>query len=147
MAVNNAVRMAFCIECSPAVQEVPGSIPDWDASVSDALCKGYRGPCSIPYKKVLKYLKSEIFDFSLCRQNRMTKKCADLKVIRWGETHAFHLLGDGNDLDLFPRVQAPEDHHFVPPAADGQVLGLHQLKPYTTRVPDSGFGQFWSDAY
>ncbi len=27
MAVNNAVRMALCIECSPAVQEVPGSIP------------------------------------------------------------------------------------------------------------------------
>jgi hypothetical protein len=31
MAVNNAVRMALCIECSPAVQEVPGSIPDCDA--------------------------------------------------------------------------------------------------------------------
>jgi hypothetical protein len=27
MAVINAVRMALCIECSPAVQEVPGSIP------------------------------------------------------------------------------------------------------------------------
>ncbi len=27
MAVNNAVRMDLCIECSPAVQEVPGSIP------------------------------------------------------------------------------------------------------------------------
>ncbi len=23
--------MALCIESSPAVQEVPGSIPDWDA--------------------------------------------------------------------------------------------------------------------
>jgi hypothetical protein len=31
MAVNNAVRMALCIECSPAVQEVPGSIPAGDA--------------------------------------------------------------------------------------------------------------------
>jgi hypothetical protein len=33
MAVNNAVRMALCIECSPAVQEVPGSIPDCDALI------------------------------------------------------------------------------------------------------------------
>jgi hypothetical protein len=71
----------------------------------------------------------------------MTKICADLKVIRGGETHAFHLLGDGNDLDLFPRVQAPEDHHFVPPAADGQVLGLHQLNPHNT-CSGSGFGQY-----
>ena len=28
MGVNNAVRMDLCIECSPAMQEVPGSIPD-----------------------------------------------------------------------------------------------------------------------
>jgi hypothetical protein len=41
--------MALCIECSPAVQEVPGSIPDWDASVSDALCRAYRWPWSSPY--------------------------------------------------------------------------------------------------
>ncbi len=34
MAVNNAVRMALCIECSPAVQEVPGSIPDCDALIA-----------------------------------------------------------------------------------------------------------------
>jgi hypothetical protein len=34
MAVNNAVRMALCIECSPAVQEVPGSIPDCDALIT-----------------------------------------------------------------------------------------------------------------
>jgi hypothetical protein len=34
MAVNNAVRMALCIECSPAVQEVPGSIPDSDALIA-----------------------------------------------------------------------------------------------------------------
>ncbi len=34
MAVNNAVRMALCIECSPAVQEVPGSIPDCVASIA-----------------------------------------------------------------------------------------------------------------
>jgi hypothetical protein len=34
MAVNNAVRMALCIECSPAVQEVPGSIPDCDAFIA-----------------------------------------------------------------------------------------------------------------
>jgi hypothetical protein len=27
-AVNNAIRMALCKERSPAVQEVPGSIPD-----------------------------------------------------------------------------------------------------------------------
>ncbi len=70
----------------------------------------------------------------------MTKKYGDLNVIRWGETHAFHLLRDGNDLDLFPRVQAPEDHHLVPPTADGQVLGLHQLKPHTTRVQDTDSG-------
>jgi hypothetical protein len=31
MAVNNAVRMALCIECSTAVQEVPSSIPACDA--------------------------------------------------------------------------------------------------------------------
>jgi hypothetical protein len=42
LAVNNAVQMALCIECSPAVQEVPGSIPDWDALVLDALCRGCR---------------------------------------------------------------------------------------------------------
>jgi hypothetical protein len=33
MAVNNAVRMALCIECC-AVQEVPGSIPDCDALIA-----------------------------------------------------------------------------------------------------------------
>ena len=31
--------MALFIEYSPAVQEVPGSIPGWDATFSDALCK------------------------------------------------------------------------------------------------------------
>ncbi len=41
--------MALCIECSPAVQEVPGTIPDWDASVSDALRRGCRWPWSSPY--------------------------------------------------------------------------------------------------
>ncbi len=49
IAVNNAVQMDLCIECSPAVQEVPGSIPDWDASISDALCRGCRWPWSSPY--------------------------------------------------------------------------------------------------
>ncbi len=50
VAVNNAFGIALCIECSlHAVQEVPGSIPDWDASVSDALCRGCRWPWSIPY--------------------------------------------------------------------------------------------------
>jgi hypothetical protein len=34
MAVNNAVQMALCIECSPAVQEVLGSIPDCDALIA-----------------------------------------------------------------------------------------------------------------
>jgi hypothetical protein len=34
MAVNNAVQMALCIECSPAVQEIPGSIPDCDALIT-----------------------------------------------------------------------------------------------------------------
>ncbi len=33
-----AVRMALCIECSPAVQEVPGSIPDCGALI--APCSG-----------------------------------------------------------------------------------------------------------
>ncbi len=42
MATQYAVRMALCIECSPAVQEVPGSIPRRDATFSDALCKGCR---------------------------------------------------------------------------------------------------------
>ncbi len=129
--------MTLYIECSPAVQEVPGSIRDWDATVTDALCRGWcRWPWSSTYKKFLKI-------FSLCHQNN-DKKCADLEVIRGGETHAFHLLGDGNDLDLFPRVQAPEDHHLVPPTADGQILGLHQLNTHKT-CSGSGFGHFWSD--
>jgi hypothetical protein len=34
MTVNNAVRMALCIECSPAVQEVLGSIPDCNALIA-----------------------------------------------------------------------------------------------------------------
>jgi hypothetical protein len=34
MAVNKAIRMALCIECSPAVQEVLGSIPDCDALIT-----------------------------------------------------------------------------------------------------------------
>jgi hypothetical protein len=50
--LSNAVRMALCIECSPAVQEVLGSIPDWDASVSDARCRGCRWPLSSPYNNV-----------------------------------------------------------------------------------------------
>ncbi len=33
---------SLCIDCSPTVQEVPGSIPDWDATLSDALCKECR---------------------------------------------------------------------------------------------------------
>ncbi len=32
--------MALFIEYSPAVQEVPGSFPRWDSTVSDVLCKG-----------------------------------------------------------------------------------------------------------
>jgi len=32
--VNNAVRMGLCIECSPAVQEVPVSIPDCHALIA-----------------------------------------------------------------------------------------------------------------
>ncbi len=34
--------MDLCIECSPAVPEVSGSIPDWDASFSYAQCRGCR---------------------------------------------------------------------------------------------------------
>ncbi len=34
--------MALFIEYSPAVQEVRGSIPGWDATFPDALCKGCR---------------------------------------------------------------------------------------------------------
>ncbi len=41
--------MALCIECSPAVQKVPGLIPAWDATFTDALCRGYRWPWSSPY--------------------------------------------------------------------------------------------------
>ena len=49
MAVNNPIQMALCKECSPAMQEVPGSIPDRDIIVSDALCRGSRWPWSSPY--------------------------------------------------------------------------------------------------
>jgi hypothetical protein len=49
MPTKYAVRMALRIECSPAVQEVPGWIPDWDATFSDALCRGCRWPWSSPY--------------------------------------------------------------------------------------------------
>ncbi len=47
-AVNYAVRMALCIECSPAVQEIPGLIPDGDASVSDAEYVGGPGQALKP---------------------------------------------------------------------------------------------------
>jgi hypothetical protein len=40
MAVKNAVRMALCIECSPAVQEIPGSIPVCEAVVNGVLFVG-----------------------------------------------------------------------------------------------------------
>jgi hypothetical protein len=43
IAVNNAVRMALCIEC---LQELPGSIPDWDESVS---VRGCGWPWLSPY--------------------------------------------------------------------------------------------------
>ncbi len=49
--------MALCIECSPAVQEVPGSIPDWDASVSDALCRGCRWPWSSLYNCMIVWVR------------------------------------------------------------------------------------------
>jgi hypothetical protein len=32
--LSNAVRMALCIECSPAVQDVPGSILDCGALIA-----------------------------------------------------------------------------------------------------------------
>ncbi len=41
--------MALCTECSHAMQEFPGSIPGWDATFSDALCRGCRWPWSSPY--------------------------------------------------------------------------------------------------
>jgi hypothetical protein len=50
--LNRAVRMALIIEYSPAVQEVPGSIPGWDATFSDALCKGCRWLWSSLYSTV-----------------------------------------------------------------------------------------------
>ncbi len=40
--------MALCIECSPAVQEVPGSTPDWDASVSMLYAEDVGGPGQAP---------------------------------------------------------------------------------------------------
>ncbi len=48
-----AVRMAHFIEYSPAVQEVPGSIPGWDTSFSDALWKGCRWLWSSLYRKLI----------------------------------------------------------------------------------------------
>jgi hypothetical protein len=50
MATQYAVRMTLCIECSPAKQEVPGSIRD--ATFSDALCKGCRWLWSSLYRIV-----------------------------------------------------------------------------------------------
>jgi hypothetical protein len=47
IVLSNSVWMALCIECSPAVQEVPGSIPNRDTSISDALCRGCRRPWSV----------------------------------------------------------------------------------------------------
>jgi hypothetical protein len=42
--------MGLCIECSPAVQEVPGSILDWDTMVYDALVEDVHvgGPGQAP---------------------------------------------------------------------------------------------------
>jgi hypothetical protein len=51
MAVNNAVRMALCIECSPAVQEVPGSIPDCDAYAEDVGGPGQAPTTSLPLQR------------------------------------------------------------------------------------------------
>jgi hypothetical protein len=48
--------MALCIECSPAVQEVPGS----DALVSDALCRVCRWPWSSLYIVVNQTCGSEV---------------------------------------------------------------------------------------
>ncbi len=39
--LSNAVRMALCIECLPAVQEVRGSIPDCDAFIAPVLESGF----------------------------------------------------------------------------------------------------------
>ncbi len=36
--------MALCIECLPAVQEVSGSIPKWDTSVSMLYAEDVGGP-------------------------------------------------------------------------------------------------------
>ncbi len=48
-AVNNAAGMALCRVCLPEVQEVPGSIHNWDTWVSDTLCRGFRWSWSSPY--------------------------------------------------------------------------------------------------
>ncbi len=48
MVANNAVRMALCIECSPAVQDVPGSIPDWDLRSRMLYAEDVGGPGQAP---------------------------------------------------------------------------------------------------
>jgi len=44
-----AVQIALFIEYSPAVQEVPGSNPCWDATFSDALWALCSGQASTKY--------------------------------------------------------------------------------------------------
>ncbi len=50
--------MALFIEYSPAVQEVPGSIPGWDTTFSDALWKGCRWLWSSLYSSSFKFSTS-----------------------------------------------------------------------------------------
>jgi hypothetical protein len=43
--LSNAIRLVPCIECLPAVQEVPGSIPDCDALIAPVLESGFDALC------------------------------------------------------------------------------------------------------
>jgi hypothetical protein len=43
-SIQDTVRMALCRECSPAVQEVPGSIPYCDITFTVTICRGCRWP-------------------------------------------------------------------------------------------------------
>jgi len=61
MATEYALRMALCIECSPAVQEVPGLILSWDATFSDDLCKGCRWLLSSLYKEIYQFSGYTVF--------------------------------------------------------------------------------------
>ncbi len=131
------------IECSPALQEVPVSIPDWDASVSDALCRGCKGPWSSPYNKVLKFLKFQIF--SLCRPNNDDKKNAQTCRLSGEARHMPSTsLETGMILIFSPVSRLQRITTLSRPQLTASSL-VSTNWTHTTRVQDSGSGRFRSD--